>query len=471
MKSEVSGSMNGRKFDNTLAYIDERRIASAVEHANDQNRSLYLIVLATKPCYIKLASLVLECVAQDVPFLLIDSGQHYDPDLTGAKRELGYEHLVGGMFGIRGTLLERATQLAEGIASLTELLRNGGIRTSVVPVISGDTSTTALFPQFWYFANGIRSIHVEAGLRSLGPDCPQGWDALDGLAQQLDFSWQRFRDEPFPEAVDTGLASVVSDLLLAPVQRNVDQLVREDYPADRITCVGSLSSDAVRLALDATNPTSIFEHYPQLAMGRWLRVDLHRRENMTPQRLNAVLQGLARLSVDGVQIVLIKTNALMGALHQHGLIGLMKNAIRQGVVVHDLWPRYIDVIGFLESSHCLAIYTDSGGLQEEAAVLGVPCITCRFCTDRPETVLDAKVNLLLPPVSADFVYRHLSMLLQCTPDKAWTGLGNRDGLYGNWVGRRIAQILKTYQPSGQLAGSQVQFDVRSRVGEADCQAQ
>ncbi|SEE62732.1 UDP-N-acetylglucosamine 2-epimerase (non-hydrolysing) [Rhizobiales bacterium GAS191] len=453
-----------RELNNALAWIDAHRIGRAVEHANAQGRPLYLIVLATKPCYIKLASLVLECMALDVPFLLIDSGQHYDPDLTGAKQELGYEHLVAAGLGVRGTLIERAAQLAHGVAALTERLRECGIRIPVVPVVSGDTSTAALFPQFWYFANGMRSVHVEAGLRSLGPHCPQGWDALDDLSEQLDCSWQRFRDEPFPETVDTGLASVVSDLLLAPVQRNVDQLVREDYSADRIACVGSLSSDAVRLALALPSSVSIFERYPRLAVGRWLRVDLHRRENMTPPRLEAVLEGLARLSAQGVPIVLVKTNALMGALHQHGLAGLLERAVRLGVAVHELWPRYADVVGFLASPHCLAVYTDSGGLQEEANILGVPCITCRFSTDRPETVLDAKTNLLLPPLSADFVHRHLSMLLRRDPIAVWPGLSERSTLYNDAVGRRIAQRLKIYHPPAQLTGSQARFHVKASPG-------
>jgi UDP-N-acetylglucosamine 2-epimerase (non-hydrolysing) len=446
------------KLNQALAWVDEKTIAAAVLHANAQNRPLYLIVLATKPCYIKLASLVHACVSQEVPFLLIDSGQHYDPNLTGAKQELGYEHLVGVVCGIRGTMLERAAQLADSITALTRILYDAGVKTPMIPVVSGDTSTAALFPQFWYFANGMRSVHVEAGLRSMGPKVTTDWHAIDDLTAQRSLTWQRFRDEPFPEAVDTGLASVVCDLLLAPVARNVDQLLREDYPADRIACVGSLSSDAVQLSLSQKRSTAIFAHYPELAIGRWLRVDLHRRENMTPERLHAVVGGLCRMREEGVQIVLIKTNALMAALHQYGLTHLLDDLVAHGVVVHALWPSYLDVIEFLASPHCLAIYTDSGGLQEEAAVLGVPCITCRYCTDRPETVLDAKVNLLLPPVSADFVYRHLKDVLRRSPGSIWPGLDKGRNLYGENVGARIAELMQQYLPPAQLAGSQVQFN-------------
>ncbi|WDD90465.1 UDP-N-acetylglucosamine 2-epimerase (plasmid) [Burkholderia sp. FERM BP-3421] len=443
-----------------LAYVDPVRIDAAVSAANERGRPLYLLVLATKPCYIKLASLVHACLAAEVPFLLVDSGQHYDLELTGAKRELGYAEHVAVLFGIRGTLLERAAHLARGIDALGEQLARRGSRTAIVPVVSGDTSTAALFPQYWYFANGVRSVHVEAGLRSLGPSWPGGWEALDDVRAQRTGAWTAFHDEPFPEGIDTRLASVASDLLLAPVERNVDQLVREGYPAGRIARVGSLSSDAVRLAHAAAGSASLFQRYPRLASGRWLRVDLHRRENMTPARLRAVLEGVARLSRAGVQVVLVKTNALLGALHQHALEGLLDDAARHGVMIHELWPGYVDVIAFLASPHCHAVYTDSGGLQEEAAVLGVPCITCRFSTDRPETVLDAETNLLVPPLSAAFVYAQLDLLLREDPEASWPGLSRGGEFYGQSVGAGIARLLADYQPATPLAGSRARFERR-----------
>ncbi|TKC87283.1 hypothetical protein FAZ69_18290 [Trinickia terrae] len=446
------------RMNHAIERLDSARVASAVEAANERGRPLYLIVLATKPCYIKLASLVHACVAHGVPFLLIDSGQHYDADLTGARRELGYEHLVAAAFGIRGSLIERAAQLAHGVAELSACLQASGLRMSAIPVISGDTSTAALFPQYWYFAHGIRSVHVEAGLRSLAPPGPEHWRALDdNIRAQRACQWLPVPDEPFPEGVDTRLASVVSGLLLAPVARNAEQLVREGYPAGCIERVGSLSSDAVKLAQAAPAGVSIFERHPQLADGRWLRVDLHRRENMTPQRVAAVLEGIARLSRDGFQVVLIKTNALMGALRQHGLTGLLADVQKRGVVVHELWPSYADVIAFLASPHCRAIYTDSGGLQEEAAVLGVPCMTCRFSTDRPETVLDVQANLLVPPLSATFVHRHVAALLSGDADAAWPGLADGARLYGHEVGAEIARRLAGYEPPDPLAGAQARY--------------
>ncbi|QVM93689.1 UDP-N-acetylglucosamine 2-epimerase [Pseudomonas entomophila] len=439
-----------------LAWVDEARLADAIDQANREQRPLYLIVLATKPCYIKLASLVLACEAVRLPFLLVDSGQHYDPVLTQAREELGYEHLLAVSFGIRGTLLGRTAQLALAIEKLDAQLKAGGLRQSAVPLVSGDTATAAMFAQFWYLAHGARSVHIEAGLRSYGPD-RGAWTNLQDLAEQRQLRWQRFCEEPFPEGVCTTLASVVGDLLLAPVERNVEHLLREGYPLPQLRQVGSLSSDAVRLALPRAARSPLFSLYPELAQGHWLRVDLHRRENMTAQALQAVLQGLGRLAIDGVQVVLVRTNALDGALVQHQLAGLLDEVRLKGVVVQPMWPHYTDVIHFLTSGHCLALYTDSGGLQEEATVLGVPCLTCRLSTDRPETVLDAQSNLLLPPLSAAFVHRHLRDVLTRPVAEAWPGLQRGRTLYGQAVGQGIAELLKVYEAPAVLAGAQAQY--------------
>ncbi len=444
-----------------IAWWDEDRLRAGIVQANRSNRPLYLIVLATKPCYIKLASLVLACVAEEVPFLLIDSGQHYAPALTQARRELGYEHLLGAVFGIRGTLLQRAAQLAHCIEELAERLERGGLRQAAVPVVSGDTATAALFPPYWYLARGLRSVHVEAGLRSLGPTCPEGWEALGELTEQRALPWRPFVDDPFPEGADTRLASVASELLLAPVQRNVEALLADGYSESCIRRVGSLSSDAVRLAQPLAARSDLFARYPELARGRWLRVDLHRRENMTPDSLGAVLAALGRLAADGMQVVLILTNALLAALRQHALEGRLEEARSQGLVVHELWPHYTDVIHFMQSPHCLGLYTDSGGLQEEATVLGVPCLTCRYSTDRPETVLDSHSNLLLPPVSENFVFRHVRRIFDRPLEQSWPALAAASELYGHDVGLRIARLLGEQPAPTPLAGAQLQFAARS----------
>jgi UDP-N-acetylglucosamine 2-epimerase (non-hydrolysing) len=412
------------------------------------------VVLATKPCYIKLASLIHALRQREVPFLLIDTGQHYEPVLSSAKIEFDYEHLIGVHLNIRGGLLARTADLARKLQRLAKELQSAGLRQPPVPVVSGDTSTAAFMPQFWYLLTGHRSVHVEAGLRSLGPVMSWKRGGVRRLLSQRRARWRRFRDEPFPEGIDTSLASVASDLLLAPVPLNAKTLVEEGYDARKIHVVGSLSADAARLAL--SGGTDGGRASAELSGGKWLRVDIHRRENTTPDRLRAILRGVAGVSEGGVNVVLVRTNALDFALRRHPEVDLLPSLRgRPNFLVQKLWPSYLDVIRFLNSPNCLGVFTDSGGLQEETNVLGIPCVTCRYSTDRPETVLDGASNILLPPESPETVKAGLEAVFSSDPARIWPGLGTN--LYGDKVGDRIAKIMGRYVPPPAAKGAEVVF--------------
>lgn len=430
--------------------------AQACASANRAGRPLYLLVLATKPCFIKLASLIHALRQRRVPFLLIDTGQHYEAALSKAKVEFAYEHLIGVHLNIRGGLLARTADLARKLQWLSKELQAAGLRQPPIPVVSGDTSTSAFLPQFWYLLTGYRSVHVEAGLRSYGP--VMGWERCDlrRLLSQRQAKWSRFRDDPFPEGIDTSLASVASDLLLAPVPRNAKNLVDEGYDPHKIHIVGSLSADAARLALSGGTSETESRALSELSDGKWLRVDIHRRENMTPARLQAILHGVIKLSDSGLKVVLVRTNALDSALKRHAEAELLPDLRgRSNFIVQKLWASYLDVIRFIDSPNCLGIFTDSGGLQEETNVLGIPCVTCRYSTDRPETVLDGKSNILVPPENSDLVKTGLESVFSSDPARVWPGLGTE--LYGEKVGDRIAKIMSQYVPPSAAKGAEVVF--------------
>jgi len=431
--------------------LDDGAVGCKIRRCEQLGRPLYLVILATKPCYIKLASLVLELERHEVSYLLVESGQHYESLLTRGGIDLGIQHLVDVALGIRGDIAPRLSGLALCLQQLWHRLQQLGLKNQpAVPVVSGDTFTAALVPQFWYFLTGIRSVHVEAGLRSYGPGLPLA-DLRESLMRDLcgqrQLQWNPFPDDPFPEGIDTRLASVGSCLLLAPVARNVDDLLKENYSQGMIRRVGSLSSDAVHLAAETENK-SIFSVYPYLRQRRWLRVDIHRRENMTVSRITAVLAGLGKLAASGIAVVLVMTNALRTALQRYELNPWLQSARDRGVIDHPMWPSYPSVIEFLRSPHCLGIYTDSGGMQEEAHILGVPCVTCRFSTDRVETVLDAESNLLLPPIDEAVVYNGLSQVFTAAPGACFPDLGGSNE-YGEDVGARIADILATWECSAR----------------------
>lgn len=437
----------------TECLFDTQVVDAAINVANRSGRALFLIMLATKPCYIKLASVVLACRDLRVPFLAVDVGQHYEPELVSAMEEFGYADAIGIRFTMRGDLLERTALLSRLLGEMAEELTRRGLQVPAVPVVSGDTSTAGETAHLWYLLTGIRSVHVEAGLRSLGPRIPEGWDALDKLTAQRQRHWRTFRDDPFPEGLETRIASVASQLWLAPIERNRRTLLDEGYPEDRIRVVGSLSSDAIALyASQMTSQSSLKRAWPD--GGPWIRLDLHRRENTTPSRLLAVFDGMKRAHAAGHKLLLVLGRSVERALERWDLQDQVVQLRRLDIPVQRIWPQYGDVVRFLSSSDCLGIYTDSGGLQEECCVWGVPCLTCRASTDRPETVLEAQCNLLAPPVSGLFVARAIDEAVV-----EWSRPGSRMpcDLYGAEVGRRIANELATFDLWLPACGSTVLY--------------
>lgn len=431
---------------------DAKRLQQTLERAQAETQAVYLLVIATKPCYIKLASLVKQLRARAVPTLILDAGQHYDAILTGAASELRYLDEIDIFLDIRGSILGRTADLARQIEHLHAHLQtfSSSVGLRFIPVVSGDTSTSGTFPLFWYLQTGVRAIHVEAGLRSLTPFTKGQSVSLGDVLDQAQGNWLIEPDEPFPEQLDSRLTSVASSLLLAPVARNQNNLLREGYAQAAMRLSGSLSADAVLLAqhhapgASAVLTDALLECHPDLLSKKWLRVDIHRRENMTLQRLNAVVDAVCQLAQQGLPVIFMLTNQFCFAEQRYPQQQFRQRLQQSGVHCQPLWPSYRDVITFLCSSNCLAIYTDSGGLQEEAHILGIPCMTCRYSTDRPETILDSRSNLLIPPDSATLVYHAILYCLEQGRQSVWRDLGSN--IYGNEVAKQIVDhMLNTAQ--------------------------
>lgn len=425
--------------------IKSAAISRVVNRAMETNRPVYLLVIATKPCFIKLASLIWSMTEKELPFLLINSNQHYDKPLTAQIREFGYNELINFNMNSKGDCFnERIINMSHSVKEFVHVFSPYLGKAEFIPIVSGDTFSAGIIPQLFYYSTGIRSIHVEAGLRSYGPGNRELWKS-GSVLNQTEWEWESYVNDPFPEGMDSRLASISSELLLAPVERNKKNLIEEGYSSSNINIVGSLSSDAVNLIVKNDPENDFLNRYPFLANGKWLRVDLHRRENLHPDKLKAVLESIKLMSAAGMNVLLIKSNALIRALKWYKLEYLLDEAEKAGVRISELWPSYSDVIHFMKSDHCLGLYTDSGGLQEEANVLGVPCFTSRFSTDRPETILEARTNLLVPPISGDFISRQIISVFDKGIDKVFLGLAGPT-IYGTAVSEKMATILCEYEP-------------------------
>jgi UDP-N-acetylglucosamine 2-epimerase len=228
-----------------------------------------------------------------------------------------------------------------------------------------------------------------------------------------------------------------------------NHLIREGYPEESIYLVGNSVVDSIYLKRRELKPAeSIFNIYPKLEFGEWLRMDIHRRENLTPRRFESIVNALVSLIKNTEhKVVLVILNATKSALRLYHFESKLQNLSQEypeKFIITPLWKEYAHVIEFLDSGHCWAEMTDSGSMQEELLYFpDVLSLTVRLNTDRPETVFDAKSNALVPPINPQWI---ASIVKETYTRKEALGivLKNKKSLYGQpgQVSKSIVEIIK-----------------------------
>jgi UDP-N-acetylglucosamine 2-epimerase (non-hydrolysing) len=320
--------------------------------------------------------------------------------------------------------------------------------TTILPVVHGDTHAAGVFPQAWAFATNQFVAHNEAGLRGMMPSFDDAEDPAEFVTAQFEGEWTLNRAEPFPEQYDTFVGSAASIYHFAPVELNRRHLLSEGYPGEtngveRIPVVGNSIVDAIEMKRDPDLDESVFDIYPVLeARDDWIRVDVHRRANLLPERFTAIVEGVVGWVEDGYNVNFVELTATEQALENYGyrerLLELDEE--RENFLFTGLWKKHAHVYEFLTSGQCFAEFTDSGSMQEELNVIDEAlCLTARFNTDRPETVMDAESNLLVPPISGEHVRKMIEHVYET--DAVRDRLESNENLYGRGVGRRIVEFL------------------------------
>jgi UDP-N-acetylglucosamine 2-epimerase (non-hydrolysing) len=198
--------------------------------------------------------------------------------------------------------------------------------------------------------------HVEAGLRS--------------------------RDRSMPEEINRIVTDSVSDVLLAPSADAVANLTSEGHPHDHVHLVGNVMIDTLLANLPRAQARPILSTLG-VSAGEYGLVTLHRPASVDRSDvLSALLDALARIST---------RLPLVFPAHPRTRRRLDELAVPEGI-------RVIAPLGYLDfvalESRARMVFTDSGGVQEETTVLGVPCLTLRDTTERPVTVTEG-TNLVV----------------------------------------------------------------------------
>jgi UDP-GlcNAc3NAcA epimerase len=347
-----------------------------------------LTVIGNRPQFIKAAAVSgpLREVAREA---LVHTGQHYDDDLSQVFfDELGLprpEHrldLGGG---------SNTTQTSRMLAALEPLL---AAEQPALVLVYGDTNST-LAGALAGAQAGIPVAHVEAGMRSY--------------------------DRTMPEELNRVLADHASALLLCSADAPAE-ILRGERVRGEIEVVGDVMVDVAHLlGPRAAARTEVLERFG-VAPGAYLLATAHRAGNVDDRdRLAALVELLAAVPGPVVLPLHPRTAARLDAA---GLRGRLEAA---GVV---LTPP----LGYLEFTallhHARALLTDSGGVQKEAYLAGVPCLTLRDTTEWTETV-EAGWNVL---VDLDVDAAQQALARRPPPE--------RPPLYGDGrAGERVAAAL------------------------------
>lgn len=306
----------------------------------------HLHVVGARPNFMKVAP-VLAAGRQrpDLRQVLVHTGQHYDQAMSDAFfAELDLpepdEHLGAGS----GTHAEQTARIMLAFEPVVERYRPDWV------VVYGDVNST-IACALVAAKKGIPVAHVEAGLRS--------------------------RDRSMPEELNRLLTDQLAELLLTP-SADADQNLRaEGIPVERIRCVGNV----MVATLDRLRPLATARRAPEalgVAEGPYAFVTLHRPSNVDARAtLEEILRALEHTA---------RRLPVVFAVHPRTRTRIVEFGLQ------DVAPSVmaVDPLGYLDTislvERAALVITDSGGLQEETTVLGVPCLTVRPNTERPITL-------------------------------------------------------------------------------------
>lgn len=363
-----------------------------------------LLVVGTRPEAIKLLPVYRSLRARGADVAVVTTGQHREMveplmDVIGLPRTLSLDIEEGSP-----SLAQLSSRL---LAAFDEPLRS---RRPEWLVVQGDTTSVAMGALAGYYQD-VKVAHVEAGLRTFHPR------------------------EPFPEELNRQIVSRIAAVHFAPTEAARANLVREGIADTTIHVVGNTIVDALRDIRGRVLPEIPDDPAiaPILGSERPLMlVTAHRRENHG-QGLAGLADALARLKErlgDGLQIALpVHLNPAAGKPMRDRLSGIEGIHLLPPLV----YPQFLKLL-----TRATLVLTDSGGVQEECAVLGIPLLIARNVTERAEAV-ECGVGELVG-VDPEVILRSAARLLEDAAARMARAVPSHafgDGLSGE----RIASIL------------------------------
>lgn len=308
-----------------------------------------LLIAGARPNFMKVAPIYAEMKRRSGEFvpMIVHTGQHYDSAMSDAFfDDLGMPK----------------PDIHLGVGSASHAVQTAKIMTEFEPVVIqqrpdwvlvvGDVNST-IACALVCVKLGVRVAHVEAGLRS--------------------------RDRTMPEEINRILTDAISDILFTTSPDADENLRHEGIAPGKIRLVGNVMIDSLREHLTLARRSTIRTAL-ELADGEYAVLTLHRPSNVDdPATFAGIAEALVEIAAKLPIVFPVhpRTRARIGEFDL-------------GERLADAGVRMIEPLGYLDFmrlySGARLVLTDSGGLQEETTVLGIPCLTLRHNTERPITI-------------------------------------------------------------------------------------
>jgi UDP-N-acetylglucosamine 2-epimerase (non-hydrolysing) len=354
-------------------------------------------VCGARPNFVKIAPLVEACHGTGrIKVVIVHTGQHYDElmsklffeDLGIPEPDINLE--VGSA--------SHAVQTAEIMRRFEPVLLE---RRPDWVVVVGDVNSTIACALVARKLN-IKVAHIEAGLRSF--------------------------DRTMPEEINRLLTDAISDLLFVTEPSGLDNLRREGVPAEKVYYVGNVMIDTLLKNRAKADHSPILEEL-RLERKSYVVVTLHRPSNVDdPETFGSILDAFDQIARD-MPIIFPMHPRTRRNLEESGL------ADRLRAIAGLRTPQPLGYLDFLKlMDQAALVMTDSGGIQEETTILGVPCLTLRQSTERPATITHG-TNFLAPPDTPS-ILRAYADRMAYKPDP-----GRKPKLWDGHAAERIAELL------------------------------
>jgi UDP-N-acetylglucosamine 2-epimerase (non-hydrolysing) len=322
-------------------------------------------VVGARPNFMKAAPVIRALAAIGVEQQVVHTGQHYDAAMSDVFfTDLGLPEPDLNLGVGSGSHAAQTAALLVALEGAFASLR------PALAIVYGDVNST-IAAALVASKTGLPIAHVEAGLRSF--------------------------DDTMPEEVNRRVTDLLSDLLFVTSPEGLDNLAAAGVPAERCHFVGNPMIDTLVANLDRFDADAMRARL--VLEGPYAVATMHRPANVDDPASAARVAGMLRAVADRIPLVL--------PLHPRG-----RPSLEAAGLVPDDRLRIVEPLGYLDFLSLVrgssVVVTDSGGIQEETTVLGVPCLTVRPNTERPITITHGTNRLVSPEDVPTWVDRVLA---------------------------------------------------------------